>query len=109
MWNKLADWIAGIIRKELAELAAVLGKDTEEAAKRAESDLAAIKAHVEQELTKAKQELIGFNSTAFLNLRDDVRNARAAAHTDADNLAQHITRKADEPIIDLRNFIETKS
>jgi hypothetical protein len=82
MWNKLADWIAGIIRKELAELAAVLGKDTEEAAKRAESDLAAIKAHVAQELTKAKQELIGFNSTAFVNLRADVRDARAAGGND---------------------------
>jgi hypothetical protein len=76
MFKKIAEWIAGIIRKELAELAAVLGKDTEEAAKRAESDLAAIKAHVEQELTKAKQELIGFNSTAFVNLRSDVRESR---------------------------------
>jgi hypothetical protein len=82
MFEKLAAWIAGIVRKELAELAAVLGKDTEEAAKRAESDLAAIKAHVEQELTKAKQELIGFNSTAFVNLQSDVRSARAAGGND---------------------------
>lgn len=106
MWNKLADWIAGIIRKELAELAAVLGKDTEEAAKRAESDLAAIKAHVEQELTKAKQELIGFNSTAFLNLRDDVRNARHELKAHAEGIATVLHEKSDSVGADIHKYVD---
>ena len=46
MFKRLAEWIASIVRKELAELAAAFGKDFEEQAKRAEADLAAIKAHV---------------------------------------------------------------
>jgi len=82
MFKKLGAWIASIIRKELAELAAAFGKDFEEQAKRAEADLAAIKAHVAQELANAKHELIGFNSTAFVNLRADVRDARAAGGND---------------------------
>jgi hypothetical protein len=116
MFEKLAAWIAGIVRKELAELAAVLGKDTEEAAKRAESDLAAIKAHVAQELTKAKQELIGFNSTAFVNLRTDVRDARAAGGNDLSAVRAAVVAEilksangAEAAFADVKNHIGTTS
>jgi hypothetical protein len=115
MWKKLADWIAGIVRKELAELAAVLGKDTEEAAKRAESDLAAIKAHVAQELTKAKQELIGFNSTAFVNLRTDVRELKAHAegiatvlHEKSDSVGADIHKYVDMSVADAKEFMNSE-
>jgi len=116
MFKKIAEWIAGIVRKELAELAAVLGKDTEEAAKRAESDLAAIKAHVAQELTKAKQELIGFNSTAFVNLRTDVRDARAAGGNDLSAVRAAVVAEilksangAEAAFADVKNHIGTTS
>jgi hypothetical protein len=116
MFKKIAEWIAGIVRKELAELAAVLGKDTEEAAKRAESDLAAIKAHVEQELTKAKQELIGFNSTAFVNLRTDVRDARAAGGNDLSAVRAAVVaeilksaNEAEAAFADVKNHIGATS
>jgi signal transduction histidine kinase len=101
MFKKLGAWIASIVRKELAEIAAVFGKDFEEQAKRAEADLAAIKAHVAQELANAKHELIGFTSTAALNLRGD-----AAKHTAA--LTEHAGKEGElarAAILDLRHFI----
>jgi len=101
MFKKLGAWIASIVRKELAELAAAFGKDFEEQAKRAEADLAAIKAHVAQELANAKHELIGFTSTAALNLRGD-----AAKHTAA--LKEHADKEGElarAAILDLRHFI----
>jgi len=101
MFKKLGAWIASIVRKELAELAAAFGKDFEEQAKRAEADLAAIKAHVAQELANAKHELIGFTSTAALNLRGD-----AAKHTAA--LTEHAGKEGElarAAILDLRHFI----
>ena len=101
MFKKLSAWIASIVRKELAELAAAFGKDLEEQAKRAEADLAAIKAHVAQELANAKHELIGFTSTAALNLRGD-----AAKHTAA--LKEHADKEGElarAAILDLRHFI----
>jgi len=101
MFKKLSAWIASIVRKELAELAAAFGKDLEEQAKRAEADLAAIKAHVAQELANAKHELIGFTSTAALNLRGD-----AAKHTAA--LTEHAGKEGElarAAILDLRHFI----
>jgi len=101
MFKKLGAWIASIVRKELAEIAAAFGKDFEEQAKRAEADLAAIKAHVAQELANAKHELIGFTSTAALNLRGD-----AAKHTAA--LTEHAGKEGElarAAILDLRHFI----
>jgi len=101
MFKKLGAWIASIIRKELAEIAAAFGKDFEEQAKRAEADLAAIKAHVAQELANAKHELIGFTSTAAVNLRGD-----AAKHTAA--LTEHAGKEGElarAAILDLRHFI----
>ena len=101
MFKKLGAWIASIVRKELAEIAAAFGKDFEEQAKRAEADLAAIKAHVAQELANAKHELIGFTSTAAVNLRSD-----AAKHTAA--LTEHAGKEGElarAAILDLRHFI----
>ena len=101
MFKKLGAWIASIVRKELAEIAVAFGKDFEEQAKRAEADLAAIKAHVAQELANAKHELIGFTSTAALNLRGD-----AAKHTAA--LTEHAGKEGElarAAILDLRHFI----
>ena len=101
MFKKLGAWIASIVRKELAEIAAAFGKDFEEQAKRAEADLAAIKAHVAQELANAKHELIGFTSTAAVNLRGD-----AAKHTAA--LTEHAGKEGElarAAILDLRHFI----
>jgi signal transduction histidine kinase len=101
MFKRLAEWFASIVRKELAEIAAAFGKDFEEQAKRAEADLAAIKAHVAQELANAKHELIGFTSTAALNLRGD-----AAKHTAA--LTEHAGKEGElarAAILDLRHFI----
>ena len=101
MFKRLAEWFASIVRKELAEIAAAFGKDFEEQAKRAEADLAAIKAHVAQELANAKHELIGFTSTAAVNLRGD-----AAKHTAA--LTEHAGKEGElarAAILDLRHFI----
>ena len=112
MFKKLGAWIASIFRHELEALEALLASEFSRRDQKAASDIEALKAHVTQELAvarkelaDAKQELIGFTSTAAVNLRDDIKGARAAARADADNLVQHITKKADEPIIDLRNFI----
>ena len=101
MFKRLAEWFASIVRKELAEFAAAFGKDFEEQAKRAEADLAAIKAHVAQELANAKHELIGFTSTAAVNLRGD-----AAKHTAT--LKEHADKEGEldrAAILDLRHFI----
>jgi hypothetical protein len=108
MFKRLAEWFASIVRKELAEIAAAFGKDFEEQAKRAEADLAAIKAHVAQELAAVrkeladeKHELIGFTSTAAVNLRSD-----AAKHTAA--LTEHAGKEGElvrAAILDLRHFI----
>ena len=96
MFAKLAAWIAGIVRKELAEIADAFGKDVIENTLRSANDLAALKAHVtaelavaRKELSDAKQELIGYTATALTNVRSEAKIAATdlkkqidSAHTD---------------------------